>query len=72
MHICGNFRIKIHGYDNFQNISFAHFWTDFEDFCVLALAPCCGIQCHQPALHRADAVCLGSISKPRWKQIGKA
>lgn len=25
MDMCDNFRIKIHGYDNFQSISFAYF-----------------------------------------------
>ena len=47
-------------------------WTHFEGLCVLSAASCRGVQCHQPALHRAHALSLGSVGEPRWTQIGKA
>lgn len=46
-------------------------WTHFEDFCTPSPAPCCGVQRHQLALHRAHALGLGSAGEPCWKQIGK-
>lgn len=69
--MCG-FRVRSLAVLTLRTLACSSHWTHFEGLCALPAASRRGVQCHQPALHRAHALGLGSVGEPRWKQIGKA